>query len=129
MKICIYGAGAIGGLIGVLRLGRLLDACCPSPRVARTTLLAWIAGNAFIGAQLSWVLRPFFGSPNLEVAFLRPNPMHGSFYESVWRSAGRLLAPLDPGLRLSLGAAVAFGLLLILLARLQHRLSTKLQQP
>jgi hypothetical protein len=44
------------------------------------------AANLFVGAQLSWILRPFFGSPQLEVAFLRDDPFTGTFYETVWNS-------------------------------------------
>ncbi|MBB5351806.1 putative membrane protein [Haloferula luteola] len=86
---------ALAGLIGVTRLGKLLETFSPSRAAARATLGAWIAGNAFLGAQFSWIFRPFFGSPDLKVAFLRPDPMHGSFYESVWRSSGRILATFD----------------------------------
>ncbi len=53
--------------------------------IARSTLAAWIAGNAFLGMQFSWIFRPFFGSPGLEVAFLREDPMKGSFIEAVWQ--------------------------------------------
>ena len=53
---------------------------------ATATLLAWLGGNCFLGAQFSWILRPFFGSPSLDVAFLRPDPMRGNFYQSVWHS-------------------------------------------
>lgn len=81
---------AVAGLAGVLRLGRLLADHAVSRTAARATLLAWIAGNAFLGSQFSWILRPFFGSPNLEVAFLRPNPLRGSFHETIWSMATRM---------------------------------------
>lgn len=80
----------IAGLVGVARLGKLLEAYSSSRAIARSTLGAWIAGNAFLGMQFSWILRPFFGSPGLEVAFLRDDPMRGSFIETVWRSAVRI---------------------------------------
>ena len=35
----------------------------PDHKAARITLLSWLASNAFVGAQLSYLLRPFFGSP------------------------------------------------------------------
>ena len=76
----------VAGFVGVARLGKLLGSCCDSRVIALSTLGAWIAGNAFLGAQFSWILRPFLGAPGLEVAFLRENPMRGSFYETVWRS-------------------------------------------
>ena len=54
--------------------------------MATATLLAWLGGNGFLGAEFSWIQRPFFGTPTLEVQFLRPDPMRGNFYQTVWRS-------------------------------------------
>ena len=51
---------ALAGLIGVVRLGKLLESYSSSRVIARSTLAAWIAGNAFLGMQFSWILRPFF---------------------------------------------------------------------
>ncbi len=78
------------GIAANVHLHRLLSARAPNRRSATLALLAWLGGNGFLGAQFSWVLRPFFGSPNLEVAFLRPDPMKGNFYESVWHSIDHL---------------------------------------
>jgi hypothetical protein len=74
------------GIAANVHLHRLLAVKAPTPAAANATLLAWLAGNGFLGAQFSWVLRPFFGSPNLEVQFLRPDPLRGNFYQTVWRS-------------------------------------------
>lgn len=74
------------GVTANLRLHRLLVAKTTQPGAATATLLAWLGGNCFLGAQFSWILRPFFGSPSLEVAFLRPDAMRGNFYQTVWRS-------------------------------------------
>jgi hypothetical protein len=82
---------AVAGLAGVLRLSRLLVAHAVSQGAARVTLAAWIAGNAFLGSQFAWILRPFFGSPTLEVAFLRPDPMRGSFYETIWKTSLQMI--------------------------------------
>ena len=81
----------VAGVAGVVRLRGLLEAYTSSRTVARSTLAAWITGNALLGMQFSWILRPFFGTPKLEVAFLRPNPMRGSFAEAVWASLKRIL--------------------------------------
>lgn len=81
---------AYAGIIANLHLARLLLAHCPDKKTAGLTLAAWLGGNAFVGAQFSWILRPFFGSPGLEVAFLRDDPMRGTFYETVWRSLERV---------------------------------------
>lgn len=89
---------AIAGLTGLARLRRLLENYCPSRTSARATLAAWLAGNAFLGAQFSWIFRPFFGSPHLEVAFLREDPLRGSFYEAVWHSSRRFFIHVSPGL-------------------------------
>ncbi|NWK57062.1 hypothetical protein HW115_15675 [Verrucomicrobiaceae bacterium N1E253] len=62
-----------------------------TPSHGTRTFFAWLAGNLFAGAQISWVMRPFFGSPGLEVQFFRDNPMNGNFYETVWRTAMSLL--------------------------------------
>ena len=78
------------GIAANVHLHRLLAARAPNRTSATLTLLAWLAGNGFLGAQFSWALRPFFGSPNLDVAFLRPDPMTGNFYESVWYSIDHL---------------------------------------
>jgi hypothetical protein len=78
------------GIAANVHLHKLLAARAPNRTSATLTLLAWLGGNGFLGAQFSWVLRPFFGSPKLEVAFLRPDPMKGNFYESVWHSIDHL---------------------------------------
>jgi hypothetical protein len=74
------------GIAANVHLHRLLAAKASTPAAATATLLAWLGGNGFLGAQFSWVLRPFFGSPSLEVQFLRPDPLRGNFYQTVWRS-------------------------------------------
>lgn len=80
----------IAGLTGLMKLAILLKSYCSSPLIARSTLGAWIAGNAILGMQFSWILRPFFGSPKLKVAFLRDDPMKGSFFEAVWNALQRI---------------------------------------
>lgn len=74
------------GIAANIHLHRLLAVKSPTPAAATATLLAWLGGNGFLGAQFSWILRPFFGSPSLEVQFLRPDPLRGNFYQTVWRS-------------------------------------------
>ncbi len=78
------------GITANLHLHRLLTMKAPTPAAATSTLIAWLAGNAFLGAQFSWILRPFFGTPSLEVEFLRADPLRGNFYETVWRSINQI---------------------------------------
>jgi hypothetical protein len=80
----------VAGIAANLHLHRQLHARSPGPGVATATLLAWLGGNGFLGAQFSWILRPFFGSPGLEVQFLRDNPLRGNFYQTVWRSVDHI---------------------------------------
>jgi hypothetical protein len=82
---------ALAGVTANARLYRQLAGWGGGPGAAGRILAAWLAANLFLGAQLSWNLRPFVGSPGLAVAFFRPDAFRGSFYESVWISGRRLL--------------------------------------
>ena len=83
---------SFAGVMANVRLRQLLQQLSGSPRVARRVLLAWLTGNLFLGSQISWILRPFVGSPGLPVAFLRDDALHGSFFEAVFRAARHLLS-------------------------------------
>jgi hypothetical protein len=74
---------AFAGLVANLRLVQLLQRLSGSTTIARRILLAWLAGNLLLGSQLSWLLRPFVGSPGLPVEFLRKDAFHGNFFEAV----------------------------------------------
>lgn len=115
----------VAGLAGVVRLRGLLEAYTASRTIARSTLGAWIAGNALLGMQFSWILRPFFGAPRLEVAFLREDPMRGSFLEAVWGSMKRV----SSGLSFEAGmlAVVCAGIAAIVI--LQIRKETRKTRP
>jgi len=82
---------ALAGITGNVRLFQLLVRLGGSRAVACRALFAWLAGNLFLGSQLSWNLRPFIGSPGLPVQFLRPDAFHGNFYEAVFRSFMQIL--------------------------------------
>ena len=81
---------AMAGIIANLHLAKLLIAVTPNARAATATLGAWLIGNAFVGAQLSWIMRPFFGTPTIDVAFLCAKPFDGTFYETVWNALQRI---------------------------------------
>lgn len=86
------GVIAFAGIIGNLRLLQFLRGWAGDARVARRVMLSWLAGNLFVGAQLSWNLRPFIGSPGLPVEFLRQDAFRGTFYEAVYHALFRLFA-------------------------------------
>ena len=81
---------AFAGIAANLRLLQLLRALAGDSATSWRVLLAWLAGNLFLGSQLSWVLRPFIGNPAMPVEFLRADAFHGNFYETVFRSTVQL---------------------------------------
>jgi hypothetical protein len=85
------GTIALAGIMANLRLAQLLWQLCGSKVIARRILVAWLAGNLFVGSQVSWILRPFIGSPDLPVQFVRPNAFQGTFYEAVYYSFTRVV--------------------------------------
>jgi hypothetical protein len=80
---------AFAGIAANLRLLQLLRALAGQRAAAGRVLLAWLAGNLFLGSQLSWIMRPFIGSPGLPVQFLRDDALNGNFFETVLRSGIR----------------------------------------
>jgi hypothetical protein len=62
----------------------------PSERSNSMTLLyIWILLFGFVGTQLGWTLRPFFGSPGEPFALFRH--ISGTFYSDIFSTIGRLL--------------------------------------
>jgi hypothetical protein len=91
--LCETGIIAFAGIAANVRLLQLLRELSGSAGAARKVLFAWLAGNLLLGSQLAWNLRPFVGSPGLPVQFLRDDPFHGNFYESIFRALQHLFAP------------------------------------
>lgn len=75
---------AFAGIVSVRKLHGIVAAFSGSHQAASRTLIAWLTGNLFAGAQVGFLLRPIFGTPKVGVAFLRPDAFDGNFYESVW---------------------------------------------
>ena len=95
IKLSHVAAIAFAGTMGNARLFQLLAQLGGSRTVARRVLFAWLAVNLFLGSQLSWILRPFIGSPSLPVEFFRATALHGNFYENVYYSLLQLLQQFD----------------------------------
>jgi hypothetical protein len=81
---------AFAGTVGSARLGQLLGRLSDSPGVGRRVLFAWLTVNFLLGSQLSWILRPFFGAPDLPVEFLRANAFQGNFFENLLQAIQQL---------------------------------------
>ncbi|MFI5486798.1 hypothetical protein ACIBXA_15315 [Micromonospora echinaurantiaca] len=61
----------------------------PGQRPASMTLLyIWILLFGFVGTQLAWTLRPFFGDPGQGFALFRS--IDGNFYAEILRTIGNL---------------------------------------
>ncbi|MEM1098538.1 MAG: hypothetical protein AAGH92_07075 [Planctomycetota bacterium] len=56
---------------------------------AKAVFRVWIVVFAFVGVQMSWVLRPFIGSPDLPFAWFRAR--EGNFFTAVFRALQNLL--------------------------------------
>ena len=56
---------------------------------ADTIFRVWVFVFAMVGAQMSWVLRPFIGSPELEFSWFRERS--GNFFQAICRIIMQLL--------------------------------------
>jgi len=78
------GLGPIGRPFATRPVGAVAQ------RPASMTLLyIWILLFGFVGTQLAWTLRPFFGSPAEPFALFRN--ISGTFYGDIFATIGRLL--------------------------------------
>ncbi|WP_426508334.1 hypothetical protein ACPPVO_57930 [Dactylosporangium sp. McL0621] len=68
-----------------------VEQLAPGERPASMTLLnVWILLFGFVGTQLAWTLRPFFGSPDEPFQIFRQ--IEGNFYVEIVRAIGRLFS-------------------------------------
>jgi hypothetical protein len=94
-KILNVSFFAVSGLLGVLFFNRLYvqlsDEGSQSLQSRRMFLRFWLLLFAFVGTQLAWTLRPFFGAPGLPFEVIRE--IGGNFYTDMFRSLGHLFGP------------------------------------
>ena len=93
MQLTLAGIIAGAGVAGNVRLMPLLSQWIGNVTAARNVLLAWLAVNLFLGSQICWLLRPFIWDPAGQVEFVGQQYFHGSFYETVFEAARRLIFP------------------------------------
>jgi hypothetical protein len=60
----------------------------PRRRPVAGVFRLWIIAFALVGAQMSWVLRPFIGKPG--EPFILFAPRGASFFQGVWEAVGNL---------------------------------------
>lgn len=58
-------------------------------KIRLNILRYWLGLYAFVGTQLAWTLRPFFGAPNVPFALFREQD--SNFYVAILRSISELL--------------------------------------
>lgn len=75
---------SFAGIVANTHLFKLLKYINKNKKVAMQILFSWLAGNLLLGGQLSWIMRPFIGTPDAPVEFFRHNPFDGNFFEIVW---------------------------------------------
>jgi len=73
-------AGVIGNAVLLGGLRQLVSPRCP----IFTLFFSWLGAFAFVGCQMSWILRPFVGSPFYPIVFMRPDCLERNFYEFVF---------------------------------------------
>lgn len=92
-----YGSGGVAVLprapaIGFEPVASFGPASPSAPQyrpTSMTLLYIWIALFGFVGTQLAWTLRPFFGSPTEKFEIFRH--IDGTFYEDIFRTIGHLI--------------------------------------
>lgn len=84
---------AVAGVVGNVRLLPLLRHWAGNAVVAWKVLLSWLAVNLFLGSQVCWVLRPFIWDPAGPTRFIGREYFRGSFFETVFEAARRLMFP------------------------------------
>lgn len=108
---------ACAGIAGVLRLRFLLARLIDDPTIARRVLWSWLIALFAVGAELSWLLRPFMGKPHLPPGFIRQEALSGNFLEEVRSLLESAMGPNGPWI----GGALA----LLLLIKLAHSLRSQ----
>jgi len=86
-KILNVAILALTGLAGLRVLVTGMSTVSPRPDVStpapsnRRLLRGWLVVYAFVGTQLAWTLRPFFGAPGLPFELFRT--LEGNFYVNI----------------------------------------------
>ncbi len=80
IQIVLIAAAGVTGNAALFRgLKSIVSPVC-SPR---KLYWSWIGMFTLVGCQLSWILRPFIGSPFYPVVFMRPACLNRNFYEFI----------------------------------------------
>jgi hypothetical protein len=90
LHVFVFGFSGIFGMKVVLdALTAIFEGKNIYPKIGLTVFKIWVVIFAFVGIQLSWNMRPFLGSKNMEFQLFRTETQ-GNFYETVFSSIGHL---------------------------------------
>lgn len=90
LNVIIFSATGIIGISSLYKAAKVVLEQEGENRVMRNKILrGWLFLYAFVGSQLGWTLRPFFGSPGSEFTLFRER--EGNFYLSIIQSLAHLL--------------------------------------
>ncbi|MBL8057542.1 MAG: hypothetical protein JNK29_12620 [Anaerolineales bacterium] len=90
LNVGIFGIAGVVGLLYLLQGMWLLTARDRRGVSARRWVVRlWLLLYAFVGSQLAWTLRPFFGAPETPFELFRG--LGGNFYANVLSSLGEVL--------------------------------------
>jgi len=84
MLLTHVAALALAGFAGNATLFSGLRATVRPACPAVCVFAAWIALFAVVGCQTAWILRPFVGTPDYDVVFMRDNAFDDNFFEWVF---------------------------------------------
>lgn len=90
LNVAIFTVAGATGLVHLLQGMRVLNLTDRRGLSARQWVLRlWILLYAFVGSQLAWTLRPFFGAPETPFELFRG--LGGNFYANVFQALGEVL--------------------------------------
>jgi hypothetical protein len=83
---------ALTGILGVSFLYQMMkpnesEEWAENVKIRKNILKFWLGLYGFVGTQLGWTLRPFFGTGNTFELF---RPREGSFFNAIWESLHRI---------------------------------------
>lgn len=90
LNVIIFGLTGFMGIYSLYNASKIiLEQDSQGSEIRTRIIKAWLFLYAFVGSQLGWTLRPFFGAPDSVFQLFRER--EGSFYLSILQSIGYIL--------------------------------------